>query len=154
MKTVVAYYTRFGHNTTIAEAMADALGAELRRLETPRRYGYPVMGFLSTFNVRMKLEATDLDFSDYDLVVLCTPIWAWKPAPPARTFLRDARLPRRLAVCFSTGGGPTQRAQEKVLQDLSGRGIEVVAFGEIRTDKAADEQLREEARRFAGRLPQ
>ena len=153
MRIAVVYYTRFGHSTVIAETVARELGAELRRIETPKQHSYPYMGVASTFNIRMKLAAMDSDFSAFDLVVLCTPIWAWKPAAPARTFLREAKLPARLAVCFSTGGGPTQRAQEKLRQDIAGRRVEVVAFGEISTDKATDDALREAARRFAGRLP-
>ena len=153
MRIAVVYYTRFGHNTVIAETMARELGAELRRIETPKQHGYQYMGFASTFNIRMKIAAMDFDLSAFDLVVLCTPIWAWKPAAPTRTFLREARLPARLAVCFSTGGGPTLRAQEKLKQDITGRQVEVVAFGEISTDKADDDALREAARRFAGRLP-
>jgi len=152
MKAVVVYYTRFGHTTTVAETIAQELAAELRRIETSKKHGYPYMGFASFFNVRMRIRPMNLDFADADLVVLCTPIWAWKPAPPARTFLRQARLEgKKLAVCFSTTGGPTLRAQEKVKELLKGRRVELVAFGEIPTDKD-DEFLRREARRFAERL--
>uniref|UniRef100_A0A7C4GGD2 Flavodoxin-like domain-containing protein n=1 Tax=candidate division WOR-3 bacterium TaxID=2052148 RepID=A0A7C4GGD2_UNCW3 len=153
MKTVVVYYTRFGHNKVIAETVAAVLAGDLRRIETPKQPGYAFMGFSSFFNVRVRIVPMDLDLGDAELVVLCAPIWAWKPAPPARTFLHEARLEgRRLAVCFSTGGGPTLRAQEKVKEILRGRDVEIVAFGEIPTDKNDDEFLRREARLFAERL--
>jgi hypothetical protein len=153
VKAVVVYYTRFGHNRVIAEAIALELGAEVRRIATPKEYGYPYMGFASTFNVKMAIEPMNLEFRGVDLVVLCSPVWAWKPAPPARTFLREAKLDgRKLAVCFSTGGGPSLRAQERIKQDLAGRKIEITAFGEISTEKADEENLRREARAFAGRL--
>lgn len=153
MKAVVVYYTRFGHNKVIAGAIGEALEADVRRIETPKQHGYPFMGFASFFNVRMRILPMDFDFGDAGLVVLCTPIWAWKPAPPARTFLQEAQLEgRKLAVCFSTGGGPTMRAQEKVRELLKGRNVEIVAFGEIPTDKNDDEFLRREARQFAERL--
>jgi len=103
----------------------------------------------------MKIKPLDLDLSGCDLIVLHAPIWAWKPAPPARTFLREAKLDgKRLAVCFSTAGGPTQRAQEKVRQLLAGRDIELVAFGEISTDEktVSEDAMLKEARLFAERL--
>lgn len=153
MKTAVVYYTRFGHNTIIAGELARQMEAELHRIQTRRQYGFLVMGFLSSANVRMKILPMELDFGGYDLVALCTPIWAWKPAPPARAFLSDARLPRRLAVLFSTTGAQILRAQEKVDQLLEGRETEVVAYGDIDTRNATDEDLRAGARRFAQRLP-
>jgi len=153
MKTAVVYYTRFGHTTVIAEEIGRVLDAEVRQVDTPKhKHSYPWMGFASSMNVRMKLKPADLDFSGFDLLVLCTPIWAWKPAPPGREVLREGKLPSKLAVCFSKAGSPTQRAQEKVRQMLEDREVEVVAFGEIVTDKVSDDDLRREARLFAERL--
>lgn len=152
MKAAVVHYTRFGHNNVIARTVAETLGAEQFRIEIPGNPSFPRMGFCSMFNVNMKINPMPLDFSNFDLVVLCTPIWAWKPAPPARTFLREAKLPRKLAVNFSTGGGPIQRAEEKLRQLLEGRGIEVVAVGEISTDKNDEDYLKAEAKAFAERL--
>jgi hypothetical protein len=152
MKAAVVFYTRFGHNTVIARTIAEKLGAEQFRIETPGDPIFPVMGFCSWFNVRMKVKSMKTDFSNYDLVVLCLPIWAWKPAPPGRTFLNEAKLPRKLALSFSTGGGPIQRAEEKTRELLQGRDIEIVAVGEINTDKADEEYLKTEAKAFAERL--
>ncbi|MFO7674761.1 MAG: hypothetical protein R6X12_00370 [bacterium] len=151
MKTAVVYYTRFGHNAIIAEAAAQELGAPSVRIETVLQYGYAMMGFHSFFNLDMRLKPVRTDFRDCGLVLLCTPVWAWKPASPARTFLKAAKLPARLAVCFSTKGGPTQRAQEKLGQLLAGRGLTVVAYGEIDIRPGDRERLRREAREFARR---
>lgn len=151
MKATVVYYTRFGHNAVIAGEVAARLGAGLVRIETTRQYGYALMGMHSFLNLDMRLRPMRTDFRDDELLVLCTPIWAWKPAPPARTFLKRAQLPPRLAVCFSTGGGPTLRAQEKLNQLLAGRDVSVAAFGEI-DSRVGEEELRVRAREFAGRL--
>jgi len=150
---VVIYYTRFGHNKVIAEEVAKELGAEIRRIETPREHGYAIMGFCSYFNIRMAIKPMNLDFKGADLVVLCCPVWAWKPAPPARTFLLSAGLGgRKLAVCFSTRTGPPLRAQEKLKQLVARRKANLVALGDIDTSAEDPEYLRTEARRFAERL--
>jgi len=155
VRAVVVCYTRFGHNKVIAEEIAKELGAEIRRIETPREYGYAVMGCCSCFNIRMAIKPMDLDFRGADLVVLCCPVWAWKPAPPARTFITNARLEgRRLAVCFSTRAGPPLRAQEKLKQLLAGRNVNLVALGDIDTNAEDEALLRSEARIFTDRLRQ
>lgn len=153
MKPLVVFYTRFGHNLTIAETVAAELGADLRRITTPTQPSYPVMGACSFFNIPMRILPMDFDVSAYDPVVLCTPIWAWKPAPPAREFLKRANLGgKRLAVCFSTGGGPTMRAQEKVCQLIGHCRGKVFAFGEIPTRPEDRDRLVREAKTFAARL--
>ena len=155
MRTAVVYFTRFGHNEKIARETARVLDAEVRQIRTPKQHSFMVMGFCSTFNVRMRILPMELGFEGHDLVVLHTPIWAWKPAPPARTFLREAALDgRKLAVCFSTTGAPILRAQEKIRQLLVGRSVELVAFGEIDTDERrhGEEDILREARLFAERL--
>jgi len=151
VKATVVYYTRFGHNAVIARAIAEKLAAGLERIETTRQYGFAQMGMRSFLNLDMRLRPMRTDFREDELLVLCTPIWAWKPASPARTFLKRAHLPPRLAVCFSTGGGPTLRAQEKLDQLLAGRGVAVTAFGEI-DSRVGEEELRARACEFADRL--
>jgi len=153
MKTAVVYYTRYGHNKVIAEAIAQELGAEQRQVRTPKEHGFLSMGFCSAFNVHMRIEPMDLDFSAFDTVVICAPIWAGKPAAPVYTFLRDAKLDgRKLAFCFSTGGGSSQRAQDKVKRDLASRKVEIVGFGEINTREEDEGKLRQEAGAFARKL--
>jgi len=153
MKTAVVYYTRFGHTAKVAEAMAESLGAEKRRIEPVKEYGFFGMGFRSAFNVRMKLKPMDLDFSGFDRVVLCTPVWAGRPACPARTFLRDAKLEgRQLAVLFCVAGSEIDRAIEVVRAAAARKHMELVATERVVTKDTTDEQLESEARAFAGKL--
>ncbi len=155
MKAVVVYYTRFGHNKAIAETVARELGADLRRIETPREHGYAVMGFCSFFDIRMAIRPMDFDLKGVELVVLCCPVWAGKPAPPARAFLADARLEgRRLAVCFSSGGGSSARARDKVRHLLAGRNVNLVACGDVTIGPGDEAALRVAATGFAAGLKQ
>ncbi len=153
MKPLVVFYTRYGHNITIAEAIARELGAELRRIQTAKQHPFMVMGACSSMNIPMRIMPMDLDVSAFDPIVLCAPIWAWKPAPPAREFLKRANLEgKRLAVCLSTGGGSSARAQAFVGKLAAGRGAQVLAFGEIQTQSEDRESLVRDARSFADRL--
>jgi flavodoxin len=40
MKTAIAYYTRFGHTTTVARTLQEKLGAEVHRIEEIKQRGY------------------------------------------------------------------------------------------------------------------
>ncbi|MEO0078309.1 MAG: hypothetical protein ABIK86_04835 [candidate division WOR-3 bacterium] len=153
MKTCVVCYSRFGHTAVVARALARELGAELRRIESVRQHGFMGMGFRAVFDIRMALKPMDLDFSGFDRVVLCAPIWAGKLACPARTFLREAKLEgRRLAVVFTCAGGEVRRALELLRKDIAGRNIEFVAYERVVTDKANDTELERAGLSFAARL--
>ena len=92
MKTVVVYYSRFGTTRTVAKAIAEELGAELREIQAARECGFLGMAFRSLFGIRMPIRPMNLDFTGADQIVLCTPIWAGRPANPVRTFLQEAKL--------------------------------------------------------------
>ncbi len=153
MKTAIVFYTRFGHTTTVARTLQEKLGGDLYRIEEKKQRGYPGMGWGAIHNQRFDIKPMDLDFSGYDLVVLCTPIWAGRPACPTRTFLRDAKLDgRKLAVVFSNSGSPLDKALETVKEDLAGRNIEIVDFGGVVTKETTEAELTQAAHEFAERL--
>ncbi len=153
MKTVVVYYSRFGTTRTIATAVAEELGAEVREIQAVRECGFLGMGFRSLFGIRMPIRPMNLDFKEVDRVVLCAPVWAGRPANPVRTFLQEAKLEgKKLAVLFSTGGGETGPGLETVRKLVAGKKVEVTLLGAIVTRKKDEAQLRAEARDLAQKL--
>lgn len=154
MKTVVVYYSRFGTTRTVAGALAEALGAEVREIKAVRECGFLGMGFRSALGIRMPIRPMNLDFSGVDRIVLCAPIWAGRPANPARTFLREAKIDGvKLAVVFTTGGGATSPALEAIRKLVAEKRVALTFLGAVVTRKKDEPQLRAEAKELAGRLP-
>lgn len=153
MKTAVVFYTRFGHTRALADELARQLGAELREIKGTREHGYPAMALGAIFNMHFRIEPMDLDFSTFDLVVLCTPIWAGKPACPTRTFLRDAHLEgRRVAVALSTAGHELAMAPQSIERALARQGARVEYATHTVMQDVPEEELRAAGRRIAGDL--
>jgi len=150
----------------VAEALAQALaptapagqwGVETRRIEETKQHGFLGMGRGSVTNARFEIKPMDLDLSEYDTIVLCTPIWAGKPACPARTFLRDARLDgKRVHPLISTGGGEIDKPVAIVAADLAKKNATVGATGRVTTGirgkDATDEELKRAGREFAKKV--
>ena len=150
MKTTVVYYSRFGTTRTVAAALAEELGAEVREIKAVRECGFMGMGFRSAFGIRMPIQPMNLDFTGVDRIVLCAPIWAGKPASPARTFLQEAKTEGvKLAVAFTTGGGETGPALEAVRKLVAERRVDLTFLGAIVTRKKDEGQLRSEAKELA-----
>jgi hypothetical protein len=141
----------------VAEALAQELGAETRRIEETKQRGFLGMGRGSVFNARFEIKPMDFDLSGYDTIVLCTPIWAGKPACPARTFLRDARLDgKKVHMLITTGGGEIDKPVAIAAADLAKKNATVgatarvdIGFGKRRTP---DEELVREGREFAKKV--
>src|SRR5512138_677071 len=105
MKWAVIYYTRFGHTEVVARRLAERLSADLFQIEEARPYPLTELA-RSIALCHFQIKPMQFDFSGYDRLVLCAPIWMRNPACPARTFLRDAQLAgRQVAVMFSTVSG-------------------------------------------------
>ena len=149
-RTVVVYYSRFGATATIARTIAQSLACELREIRSRRRRSWLVMGFGSVFNIRYRIEPMDFDFTGCGLVVLCSPIWASKPACPVMTFLDSAKLQgTRSALVFSTRGGGVERTVDAMKGILETRGSQVIASESIATRRVPEDMLRARAREFA-----
>lgn len=91
MKTLIAYYSRTGHCQRAAMALAGELSADTFRIVDGRNRHGPI-GFMRcvTDVGRAKLHPItpfEGDMGEYDLVILCAPVWASHLAAPARSFL-------------------------------------------------------------------
>jgi flavodoxin len=149
-RTVVVYYSRYGSTAIVAQALARELASESREIRARKRLSWLAMGFGSVCNLRYKIEPMDFDFTGCGLVVLCSPIWAGKPACHLMTFLDAARLTgTRSALVFTTSGGDQERTVDAMKGILEARGSQVVASESIVTHRVPEDILRARAREFA-----
>jgi flavodoxin len=126
MKTAVIYYSLEGNTRYAAEKIAAQLGADLIQLLPVKEYPtgkvskYFWGGKSATFGESPKLETYNFDQSQYDLVILGTPIWAGTFAPPLRTFIRQNRLTnKKVALCACCSGGSTERCFDLLKKETS-----------------------------------
>lgn len=133
MKTAVVYYSQSGNVRYVAEQIAEALQADLIPV-TPSK-AYPAKGFgkfLHGGRSALMGEAPALDFysfdpTQYDLIVLGTPIWAGQFTPPLRTVIRthgEAMREKKLAAFASSGGGTTEKGLAKLAMTLGINGFD------------------------------
>ena len=116
MKSLVAYYSRTGTTKTVAEAIIDALSADVEPIiaDTEGK-GMGRLAMQAVFNVHAKIGQTTKDASSYDVVIVGTPVWASKMSPPVRTYLAKNKSKFKSVAFFCTYGG---RGSEKVLKSM------------------------------------
>ena len=98
MKTAIVYYSMHGNVRYVSEKVAKELGADLIELVPVK--AYPDKGAMQfiwggsavTFKKKPELEPYTFNASDYDLVIIGTPVWAGTFTPPLRTFINENNL--------------------------------------------------------------
>ena len=89
MKTLIVYYSLEGNTQWAAEQIAARLGADTLRL-VPKA-AYPDKGFKkflfggksAVMKEAPELESYEVDITQYEQIVLATPVWAGTLTPPA-----------------------------------------------------------------------
>jgi flavodoxin len=108
MTTLVVNYSLTGHTATVANSIADRLGAEAEPIvEQSARGGLLgiAAGAVSAFLGRTSAIAAPLrDPSKLDLVILGTPVWAGAPAPAVNAYIDGHRDALDRVAFFCTQG--------------------------------------------------
>ena len=108
MKILVVYYSRTGTTGKVAKAIQAKLECELEELiDTVKRsgfFGYIRCGFQAARKKITVLKPMKHDPSEYDLVLIGTPVWAGVMSTPARTFLHEYKEKFDKVAFFCTCG--------------------------------------------------
>jgi len=144
-RTLVVYYSRTGRTRRIAREIAEALGADVERIEEPGDrsgfFGYWRSGREAYRKLSPVIEPAVRDPSRYALVVFGTPVWAGHVSSPVRAYIGAHAGQFRSMALFCTHGGSSAA---KVFDEISGLvGLEPVATlsvkeREIELDAYAD----------------
>lgn len=66
------------------------------------------------------IKPLTVKISDYDLIVVGTPVWAWKMAPPVREFLNTYKSQIKQVAFFTVAGGTKPDKITASMERLSG----------------------------------
>lgn len=114
-QALVVSFSRTGETKKVADLVADTLGAEKREeiKEIQRRsgpLGYIRSAWEAALGVSPIINVCVNDPSQFDVVVLATPVWMGRMSSPMRTYLlkMESRLPR-VAFLVTEGGSGGHR---------------------------------------------
>lgn len=140
MKSLVVYYTRTGNAKFVAETIAAELGSDLEEVvdlkKRAGKLGWMSAGKDASQEKQTQIGPTSRVPQDYDLIVLGTPIWAWKPTPAIRTYIAKNDLSGKKVALFFTMDSSLKQAVEKTKALISN----ATFVGDIAIPKALDKK--------------
>ena len=131
MKAIIIYYSYSGNTKKITDILADYLRTrceiKILRLEAlDESASFFKQALRALFHKKAKINSLDFDLSNYDLICLGSPIWAFAPAPAMNTYLEGCfGLEGKTAVLFVTYGSGTglKRCLNYMQEILAKKGV-------------------------------
>jgi len=128
MKKAIIFYSLTDNTKEAADKIAEKLDADLYRIEMlksmPAGFSKQMMygGMLASFGIKPKITGVPDNMSEYDEIIIGTPIWAGKPSPAINSFLKSSEIRKKITAVFTlSGGGDNDKCIEilkKILPNL------------------------------------
>lgn len=126
-RACIIYYSYSGITRHVAEEIRNASGCDLIEVRTKKPYSsfsaYTTGVFRSRKMACDPIEPDTIDVSPYDLIVIGTPVWAWKPAPAMNAAVQALRgCEGKRVVIFTTCSNQPGEALPILKEALTSRG--------------------------------
>jgi len=142
MKNLVVFYSRTGNTKKIAEMIAKSLNSDLDEIiDTKKRFGFfrfLKAGYEATMKKMTEINGIEKDPSDYELLILGSPIWNKRMTPAIRTYItRFKENLNKIAIFCSAGGRGMEKMLESIAELCDKKPLAMMAF----LDKDFEENL-------------
>jgi flavodoxin len=125
MKTLIVYYSRTNVTKDIANRLQKELECDIEEITDGGKYdgrlGYMKGGMNASMGRTSDIDPISKNPSDYDLVIIGTPVWASNMATPVYTYLikYNDQIKKMASFCTCISGG-YEKALEKIAE-VSGK---------------------------------
>ncbi len=152
---LVVYYSLSGNTQKVAEAIASACDADIEVIaDVKSRSG--ALGYLRSIREALTKRLVDIqpvnkDPSQYDLLILGTPVWAGNISSPLRSYIEQQKNKFNQVAFFCTQGSS---GADKVLQKMTELSAKEPAATLVLNDREIQKQAYDESlQKFVSLLP-
>jgi flavodoxin len=131
MKTTIIYYSYSGITRMIAVQIQKACGGDLVEVKSKQDYSAITAYTLGCYRARKEecdpIEPAAIDVTGSDLVVIGTPVWAFKATPAINAAIAALKgCEGKKAVLFATCGSSAKDTLPILKKSLEAKGMTVV----------------------------
>ena len=128
MKTCIIFHSYTGITRGIARKIQAACGGDLIEVKPRQKYhkltAYTIGSIRARSEEKDPIDPDSIDVTAYDLIVIGTPVWAWKPTPATNAAISVLKgCEGKRAVIFATCGAQAGDTLAVIRQVLEGKGV-------------------------------
>ncbi len=120
VRSIVVYYSATGTTETVAELFRDKTGSDMVEILALKPYDTAYDALIEQYQKEMQagvtreIQSLDVNFDDYDVIYLGSPVWFGQCCGPVETFLKSYNLKGKTIVPFFTFGSGGNTAVDMV----------------------------------------
>lgn len=131
MKPITIFHSYSGITRGVAKKVINICGGDLIEVKPKEKYSslsaYTLGCFRALREEGEPIDPETLDVAAYDLLVIGTPVWAWKATPPINAAIAALQnCQGKRAVLFATCGASAKETLPTLRKALAAKGVEVV----------------------------
>ncbi len=110
-RKIIIYFTYTGNTKKIAEKIKEKLNCDILEIKTVIPYSKDYDTVVNdeqnseSSNHLPEIQNLNIDLSNYDEIILGTPVWWYRPVPAIRTFLTQNDLSGKIIKPYATNAG-------------------------------------------------
>jgi len=135
MKTIILYYTMMGSTKAYATKKAEELGADIEEIVQVKPYNLftsYLFGIAKVFSRKsIPLMPMQADLSQYEKIILMSPVWAGRPAPAINTVLRKLPVGKQVEFFLLSQGSGSAGTANETMEMAHSQGCKVVGYTDI-----------------------
>lgn len=151
-KILVVYYSRTGNTKKIAQMIAQELNADTDEIiDKKKRNG--IIGWLIAGRdgwLGKKTEITSQKKpTDYDLIIIGSPVWSWTVTPPIRAYLKQHKNNLKKVAFFTTCGD----GNNKALSEMEKESQKPIATVFVKNKEMGTKEATKKVTEFCKKIP-
>jgi flavodoxin len=154
MKTLIACYSLTGNTLTVAEALKAELNADFTRIEAEKEPGYLMKCFNALRKKKAMIKQCTTDMKDYDLIVVCSPVWASGAPPAVNEYISELKGcdGKKYGAIVTFGGSGASSVEDQIKRAMLPKKIAFVGSLLVKAGNIAQGAYKKDLKDFAAAL--
>ncbi|HEY3422914.1 MAG TPA: NAD(P)H-dependent oxidoreductase [Methanocellaceae archaeon] len=154
MKTLIACYSVTGNTLKVAQDLKARLNADFTNIETKKETNYLMKCINALLNRKTPIKPCVADMKDYDLLIVCSPVWASSTPPAVNEYVAELKNcdGKKYAILITYGGVGGNRVESHIKKAMLPKNIAFMGSIFVRVKAVEQGAYEKDAGQFAAAI--